>query len=111
MTIQRLRPAPRLALAGVLASAALAHGVSVVTNLGFLSEPVWVEHDAVALAETTDTGELADVAVRVVGDAEARRDLARAGRDLYESRFAIGKTVATLHARPSSVRAAEPAIR
>jgi glycosyltransferase involved in cell wall biosynthesis len=73
--------------------AALANGVPVVTTFGDLSEPVWKDEPGVALA---DPGELAGAAARLLDDPARRAALGRAGRDLYERRFALRHTIAAL---------------
>jgi hypothetical protein len=77
--------------------AALANGVPVVTTAGQLSEPLWGQEKAVAIAEPV---ELAPAAGRLLGDPPARSALGRCGRDLYDRRFAMRHTVAALLGRP-----------
>ncbi len=81
--------------------AALANGVPVVTTLGALSEPIWAE-GAVAAAPAGDPDRLARLALDLLDHPDRLAELGRAGRRLYEERFAIGRTVETLlHGLPA----------
>ena len=75
--------------------AALANGVPVVTTIGVLSEPVWAD-GAVAFAPAGDPGQLARLALDLLDRPDRLAELGLAGRRLYEDRFAIRHTVATL---------------
>lgn len=77
--------------------AALANGVSVVTTVGALSEPLWEAEQAVAIAAPH---ELTTMVAKLLNDPTARIALGRRGRELYERRFAIHHTVAALLGRP-----------
>lgn len=79
--------------------AALANGVPVVTTGGQLSEPVWEQEQAVAIAAPH---ELAAIACQLLDDPPARAALSRRGRDLYERRFAMRHTVAVLVSNPNA---------
>jgi glycosyltransferase involved in cell wall biosynthesis len=79
--------------------AALANGVPVVTTIGALSEPVWLD-GAVATAPAGDPEGLARLALDLLDRPERRTELGRAGRRLYEDRFAVRHTVATLLESP-----------
>jgi glycosyltransferase involved in cell wall biosynthesis len=83
--------------------AGLAHGVAVVTNAGHLTEPFWASSGGVALAAAA--GDLAPTAERLLRDPDARARLARAGRDLYERRFAMERTVEALIATTGTPQA------
>ncbi len=72
--------------------AALANGVPVVTTIGPLSEPLWTD-GPVAAAGPEDIARLADLAGSLLDQPTTRLELGRAGRKLYEERFAIGRTV------------------
>ena len=75
--------------------AALANGVPVVTTIGDLSEPVWAE-GAVAAAPAGDAERLVRLALDLLDSPQSAAELGRAGRRLYEERFAIRHTVAAL---------------
>jgi glycosyltransferase involved in cell wall biosynthesis len=79
--------------------AALANSVPVVTTIGALSEPVWSE-GAVAAAPAGDAAQLARLALDLLDRPERLAELGSAGRQLYEDRFAIRHTVATLQESP-----------
>jgi len=75
--------------------AALANGVPVVTTLGDLSEPIWA-YGAVAAAPTGDPDWLGRLALDLLDRPDRLAELGRAGRRLYEDRFAVRHTVAAL---------------
>lgn len=75
------------------AMAGLANGVPVVTNLGFLSEPVWA---AVAAVPMPDPVALAHRAAALLAEPAARAELGRRGADLYRDTFALEHTLARL---------------
>jgi glycosyltransferase involved in cell wall biosynthesis len=82
------------------AMVALAHGVPIASNDGPLSEPVWRESNAVALAAPGDPAGLAALAASLIADPDRRDDLARRGIDLYDSQFDVRHTIAALR-RPA----------
>ena len=65
----------------------ISHGVPVVSNTGHLTESLWSDFNAVALATTTDASQLATMCSQLLIDVNGRRRLAQAGRTLYESKF------------------------
>ena len=77
------------------AMAGLANGLPVVTNLGQLSEPLWV-NGAVAAAATPDPVAIGLLAARLLGDPAARAELGRRAGELYRDTFAIEHTIAKL---------------
>jgi glycosyltransferase involved in cell wall biosynthesis len=79
--------------------AALANGVPVVTTIGRLSEPIWSD-GAVALAPAGDPDRLARLALELLDGPGRRSELGRAGRRLYEERFAVRHTVTALLESP-----------
>lgn len=76
--------------------AALSTAVPVVTTRGPLTEPVWAQTSAVALAPAGDLAALADLAGHLAGDPAARAALGARGRQLYDTRFALDLTIARL---------------
>jgi hypothetical protein len=80
--------------------ALLEHGRAVVTTSGRLTEALWSESGAVALAPDGDAGALVSHAERLLGDARERARLGSAARALYESRFDVRHTVAALRGAP-----------
>lgn len=78
------------------AMASLAHGVPIVTTAGWLTEPLWREADAVALAPVDDAAALTELVASLVTSEDARRQLALRGRALYDARFDIRHTIAAL---------------
>jgi glycosyltransferase involved in cell wall biosynthesis len=77
---------------------ALQHGCPLVTTTGRLTEPLWNESRAVALAPAEDIPELASLVHRLIDDAPERRRLGAAARELYDRRFDIRHAVAALRA-------------
>ena len=90
------------------AMAGLAHGLAVVTTKGALTEGLWEEAGAVALAPAGDDEALLVEARRLLSSEEARARLGEAGRRLYRERFDLAHTVAALR-REAVERAAAAA--
>lgn len=78
------------------AMTALAHGVPVITTSGRLTEPLWAESDAVALAPAQDIAELVRSARRLMPDKTARERLGKTARRFYDEHFDTARTIATL---------------
>ena len=76
--------------------AALLHGVPTVTTSGRLTEPLWRQTGAVALAPATDPAALAAVASALLGDPTARERLGAAGEAAYDRLFDVRHTIAAL---------------
>lgn len=76
--------------------AMLAHGVPVITSRGRLTESLWWESGAVALAPPDDATALPSAAKRLSEDRSARLALGAAGKALYETHFDISRTVESL---------------
>jgi glycosyltransferase involved in cell wall biosynthesis len=73
----------------------LANGVPVVTNMGWLSEPIW-DNGAVAAAAGPDPLSLAKQAARILDDPPARAGLGERGAALYRETFALHHTISRL---------------
>jgi len=67
-----------------------------VTTQGALTEPVWTETGAVALAPEGDVAAFVDAADRLLRDADARAALGRRASAAYGAHFSIERTVAIL---------------
>jgi len=78
--------------------AALEHGRAVMTTSGHLTEPLWNESRAVALAPANDLPAMASMLHRLIGDTEEQQRLGAAARDLYDRCFDIRHAVAALRA-------------
>ncbi len=76
--------------------AALANGVATVSTAGALTEAVWQETGAVALAPASDARAIGAAVVALLCDPTRRAALAAAGRRAYGERFAIDRTLAAL---------------
>lgn len=76
--------------------AALANGVPVVTTDGLLTEPVWRDERAAALAPAGVPHLLAGAVTDLLRDAVARTALAARGRRVYDERFALAHTIDAL---------------
>jgi glycosyltransferase involved in cell wall biosynthesis len=77
---------------------ALAHELPVMTTSGPLTESIWAESDAVALAPAEDANAQQAAAERLLNDAAERKRLSVAGATLYRERFDIRHTIAILRA-------------
>jgi glycosyltransferase involved in cell wall biosynthesis len=75
--------------------ASLALGLPIVTNSGHLTEPLWAERSAVALAPDCDEAFIA-LAEKLLGDATARATLGQNARSTYHDYFDIQRTVEKL---------------
>jgi len=78
------------------AMAGLAHGRAIVTTKGRLTEPVWEESGAVALADACNDEALLCEARRLLASHEERARLSAAARALYRERFDLSHTIASL---------------
>jgi len=76
--------------------AGLAHGKPMVTTLGELTEPLWREQIAVALAAPDDTQGFVEKVRRLIRDPGERLRAGRLASQLYQERFDISRTVAAL---------------
>lgn len=76
--------------------ALLAHGVPLVTNRGFATEPIWAASGAVALAPEGDYAAMGPAAARLLADPALRADYSNKGKDLYALRFDLSNTIAAL---------------
>lgn len=74
----------------------LSHGIPIVTTRGRLTESLWAESEAVALAPVEDVAALIDAAHRLLPDAAGRRRMSAAAKALYHQRFDVQRTVAAL---------------
>ena len=76
--------------------AALAHGLATVTTTGRFTEPVWSEDPRLPLVPADRPEAMVQAARRLLADPAARVAAGQAGAALYESHFAMDRTVATL---------------
>lgn len=91
------------------AMAGLAHGLAIVTTKGRLTEAVWEESGAVALAGAGDDEALLAEVRRLLASTEERARLSSAARELYRERFELSHTVAALRGAEDS-RADSPRV-
>ncbi len=84
------------------AMAGLALGVALVTNAGELTEPIWAERGAVALAPSPAPIAIIETAAALSHDPDRRRSLSAASRALYHERFAVEHTVDVLRGHSGS---------
>jgi glycosyltransferase involved in cell wall biosynthesis len=73
--------------------AALANQVPTVSTDGVLTEPVWRETGAVALAPASDARAIGSAVDALLRNPAARAALGAAGRHAYEQRFALDLTL------------------
>jgi glycosyltransferase involved in cell wall biosynthesis len=78
----------------------LSHGIAVVSNSGRLTEDLWSQSAAVALADAKDSGEFADLCFRLLRDHASRNALADAGLELYRAHFDWPNVIAALRSSP-----------
>jgi glycosyltransferase involved in cell wall biosynthesis len=83
------------------AMAGLQHGIPTVTTAGTLTEAIWAESRAVALAPVNDAAAFAAAVAGLLGDSTAAQALGRRGADLYERHFSLERTIAVLRAGPA----------
>jgi glycosyltransferase involved in cell wall biosynthesis len=76
--------------------AALAHGVPTVTTTGPLTEPLWAESGAVALARADDATGMAMIAASLLDSPDDRERLGSAARETYDRYFDLRHTIAAL---------------
>jgi glycosyltransferase involved in cell wall biosynthesis len=76
--------------------AGLALGRPIVTTEGALTEPLWRDSSAVALAPAGDTGAFVEQVEQILSRPDRASALAAAARDLYQSTFSLERTVAGL---------------
>ncbi|PWT99364.1 MAG: hypothetical protein C5B51_27380 [Terriglobia bacterium] len=76
--------------------AGLCHGKPIVTTFGPLTEMVWREGHAVAMAAPGDTNSAMDLMEKLRSDTSERARMGQAAQTLYDSQFAISHTVEKL---------------
>lgn len=87
--------------------AGLAHGMPTVTTCGALTERVWVDTGAVALALAGSAKVIASEVSRLLDDEDQRAALGHHARRVYEERFSMACTVRTLGVRSCNVTSCE----
>jgi glycosyltransferase involved in cell wall biosynthesis len=75
---------------------ALCHGKPVVATTGHLTEPMWRDSAAVALAPVGDTAAFMSLVEQLRADSPRRGRMGVAARDLYRQRFDIAQLVSVL---------------
>lgn len=78
------------------ATAALAHGLPVVTTSGHLTEAFWDRSGAVALAPVSDANQLVSKTLELAGRKSSCEEMGLAAVKLYDSLFDLRHTVAAL---------------
>jgi glycosyltransferase involved in cell wall biosynthesis len=76
--------------------AALAHGRPIVTTAGKLTEDLWAESGAVALAPANESDAFERLAKELIEDPDRRAQLGNAAQALYQQRFDLRHTIAAL---------------
>jgi glycosyltransferase involved in cell wall biosynthesis len=82
----------------------ISHGIAVVSNVGHLTESLWAESNAIALASTGDATQLSSLCSDLLRDHTRRLRLAQTGRALYLSRFDWPNIISTLRGSPEAAR-------
>jgi len=80
------------------AMACLSSGRPVVTTCGDLTEPLWAETRAVAMADANDVAAFVSIVTNMLTSDERRRELGERGLRLCEERFSFSGVVAALRA-------------
>jgi glycosyltransferase involved in cell wall biosynthesis len=83
--------------------AGISHGRPVATTTGHLTEPLWAESGAVALAPAGDADALATIAEGLLAEPSRLVSLGLAARALYEERFDVEKIVDRLLEDPPAI--------
>ena len=76
--------------------ASLALGLPIVTTSGALTESIWEQSGAVALASANDAPAIAAEVDRLLADRDRRQEFAATARSFYKQNFSIGRTIAAL---------------
>jgi glycosyltransferase involved in cell wall biosynthesis len=80
------------------AMACLSRGRAVVTTRGHLTEPLWSETGAVAIADVADLAGFASAAVNLLAHHDARAALAARGQQICAERFSVTQVIDALRA-------------
>lgn len=86
--------------------AGISHGKPVVTTAGLLTEDLWKTSGAVAIAPVGDTNGFVRLVRQLQENSAERERLGVQGRQMYEKRFAIERTIATLRGAALSISTA-----
>ena len=89
--------------------AALANGVAVVSNLGELSEPVWLHSAGLALSPGPAAAEIVGLANELLSDPARRKALGGRARRFYLEHFDLAKSLAALAPRAEATPGVEAA--
>jgi glycosyltransferase involved in cell wall biosynthesis len=76
--------------------AGLRNAVATISTHGALTEPVWMESGAVALAPVGDVDAFSSTVASLLRDPVARVALSRRGAETYAERFSVERTIAVL---------------
>jgi len=74
----------------------LSHGKAVVTTTGELTEPLWKQSGAVALAPAGDTPGFLQLVDELAQNPALRRRIGQASRELYQAKFDLSMTIQAL---------------
>jgi glycosyltransferase involved in cell wall biosynthesis len=78
------------------AMACLSRARPVVTTSGHLTESLWAESGAVALASVSEPDSFTSAVARLLEDSDSRLKLGTRGQSLYYERFDIARTIDAL---------------
>jgi glycosyltransferase involved in cell wall biosynthesis len=81
------------------AMAGLSLGRPMVTTAGHLTEPLWAESGAVALANVSDVDSFAAAVIDLIADVDARFRLGDQGKRVYRERFSLSRVIDALASR------------
>lgn len=83
------------------AMAGLQHGIPTVTTAGALTETIWSESGAVALAPAGDVSAFASAVAELLADRRTAQALGCRAAEIYDRHFSLERTVAVLRAVPT----------
>jgi hypothetical protein len=82
--------------------AGLQHGIATVTTRGPLTEAVWTDSQAAALASVDDAATYARQVAELLRDPQTRTALGCRAADVYRNHFSIEHTLAVLRGVPAA---------
>ena len=82
--------------------APLANRTPTITTVGALSESLWSQSSAVALARSGDRADIVSLAMKLIEDDELRKKVGETGSAFYAEHFSLARSMDTLLERTAS---------